>query len=355
MLVLVTALVFILLEERCSGGMFEFVGDLRHYAVATNNVYVATEDRLYQLTHDLRLVQSVTQRGVLEKAERLEDERFHRVPVPRGVDATFSVNVLLPYVENNTLVTCGVTDNDCGYCEVLDLMNISNIQYNEMFQVGPPWRKSASVAFLVTVQKSGRATENETYILSGVEQRGKNLTKSCTSGSDAVNLHNTNNNQTGLIFSINDQYTNIAIKTSNSIVEFVDGFQVGWIIYLFSNLPKDKSNSVRLIWLVGKDGKSGTLKSLRGATLSEASKLVASSVVPGGPQVLWSGVFSSGEGQTNTHLALFDISLGITGDNDADPVFCVTCKNDGKPDGKPDVSITRKVKIIALQHQESQQ
>lgn len=338
MLVLVTGLVFILRGEPCWGGKFEFVGNIRRYAVTTNNVYIATEDRLYQLSHDLGLIQSVTQRGVLEKAERLEEERFHRVPVPGGVDATFSVNVLLPYVENNTLVTCGVTDNECGYCEVLDLMNISNIQHSEMFQVGPPWKKSASVAFLVNVLKR----RNETYILSGVEQRDKILTKSCTSGLDAVTLHNTNNDQPGLIFSPNDDLTNPVIKTRDNSVKFVDGFQIGWIIYLFANLPK--SNSVRLIWLEGKEGKKYTLESLRGATLrvSEAEKgstLLASSLVPGGPQVLWSGVFSLGQDQTNTQLALFDISPNLEGKKDADPVFCVKCKNDGKTE----VSITRKV------------
>lgn len=341
MLILVTGLVFILCGEPCWAGMFEFVGDIRHYAVATNNVYIATEDSLYQLSHDLRLIQNVTQRGVLEKADRVEDQRFHRVPVPGGVDAIFRVNVLLPYVENKTLVTCGVTDNGCGYCEVLDLMNISYIQYSERFQVGPPWRKSASVAFLVKVQKSS----NETYILSGVEQREKTSTTSCTSGPDAVNLHSTNNDQPGAIFSLNDELNNAVIKTRNSHVEFVDGFQIGWIIYLFSNLPSgDKSNSVRLIWLEGKEGKSHTLQSLRGATLTvpeaeKGSKLLASSVVAGGPRVLWSGVFSLGQGQTNTQLVLFDISPDLTGKNDADPVFCFACTTNGHSD----VSIVRKV------------
>lgn len=343
MLVLVTGVVFILWGEPCWGGGFEFVGDIRHYAVATNHVYVATEDRLYQLSHDLRLIRSVTQRGVLVKAETLENERFYRVPVPGGVDAIFSVNVFLPYVENNTLFTCGVTDNECGYCEVLDLINISKILYNETFQLGPPWRKSASVAFLVNVQMR----RNETYILSAVEQRGKTITKSCTTGSDAVNLHNTKHSQFGGIFSLNDELDSLSIVTRNRTVdvEFVDGFQIGWIVYLFSNQPsRDKSNTVRLIWLEGKEGKSDTLKSLRGATLrvsegEEGSRLLASSVLPGGPQVLWSGVFSLGGGQTNTQLALFDISSDLTIKTNADPVFCVACKENEKSD----VSIMRKV------------
>lgn len=341
MLVLVTGLVFILWGEPCFGGTFEFGGGFRHYAVASNYVYVATADSLHQLSHDLRLIQSLNQRGVLEKDKLPENERFHRVPVPGGVDATFSVNVLLPYVENKTLVTCGVTDNDCGYCEVLNLMNISNIQHSEMFQVGPPWRKSASVAFLVNVQES----KNETYILSGIEQRGKPSTKSCTSGLDAVNLHNTRNDQVGSIFSTNSAKGSFPIKTVNRTVEFADGFQIGRIIYLFSNLPAgDKSNSVRLIWLEGEEGKKCTLSSLRGATLrvsevERGSKLLASSVVPGGQQVLWSGVFSLSADQTNTQLALFDVSPDLTRKGDEDPDFCVVCKN--RANSK--VSITRKV------------
>lgn len=341
MLVLVTGLVFILWGEPCWGGVFEFVGDIRHYAVATNSVYVATEDRLYQLSHDLRLIRSVTQRGVLVKAKKLEDERFYRDPVAGGADAVFRVNVLLPYVENNALFTCGVTDNECGYCEVRDMINISKIIYTETFQLGPPWRKSASVAFLVNVQ----TRRNETFILSAVEQQEEAITRSCTTGSDAVNLHNTKQGQFGGIFSPNEEFGSpvIARRNRSVRVQFVDGFQVDWIIFLFSNQPsRDKSNRVRLIWLEGKEGKSETLKSLRGAVLrlsedEEGSKLLDSSVVPGGPQVLWSGVFSLGQGQTNTQLALFDISPDLTVKTNADPVFCVACKDNEKAD----VSITK--------------
>lgn len=335
MLVLVTGLVFILWGAPCWGGVFEFVGDIRHYAVASNSVYVATEDGLYQLSHDLRLIRSVTQRGVLVKAEKVEDDRFSRVPVPGGADATFRVNVLLPYVEDDALFTCGVTDNECGYCEVRDMVNISKITHSETFQVGPPWRKSASVAFLVSVQTTRR---NETFILSAVEQQEKARTKSCTTGSEAVTLHNTQKGQFGEIFSPNEELGGPVIERRNIsvAVQFVDGFQIDWIIYLFFNQPsKGKSNSVRLIWLEAKKSKSETLKSLRGAILTvsedeEGSTLLASSAVPGGPRVLWSGVFSLGEGQTNTQLALFDIGPDLTLQTNADPVLCVACKGNEK-------------------------
>lgn len=330
MLVLVTGLVLILWGEPCWCGAFDLVGDIRHYAVAPNTVYVATEDRLYQLDHDLRLIQSVSQRGVLEEAERVEHQLFHRVSGTGGVNATFRVNVLLPYVENNTLLTCGVTDNECGYCEVLELTNISNVLHREPFQVGPTWNSSASVAFLVKVQKTGG---KETYVLSAVEQDNKRPSGNCTSGEHAVALHNTNNQQAGSIFSSRGELFSPLMNTvKKTNVEFVDGFQVNRTIYLFSNVPSgDKSSRVRLIWMEGEGGKAATLKSVRGATLrvpedAQDSKLLASSVVLGGPPLVWSGVFSVGGGQADTQLVLFDISPDTSGRKDVDPDFCVTCE-----------------------------
>lgn len=329
MLVLVAGLVFLLRgPPSCCGG-FTVVGDIRHYAVATNAVYIATEESLFQLSHDLRLIQTLTQRGTLYKAERVEDQQFHRVSGAAGANATFTVNVLLPYVENDTLVTCGVTDNEHGYCEVLDLRDISKVIYREAFQLGPPRGKSASVAFLVNVKKE----KNETYILSAVEQPEQSSTTSCTSKTEAVFLHNTNHQQHGFIFSPNDELTRAVIKTNNS-VEFVDGFQRGWIIYLFSNVHSgDQNNRVRLIWLKGEGGKAEIFKSLRGATLrvsaaDQGSRLVASSVVPGGPRTLWAGVFSGGRGATQ--LVLFDISPDLNKKMFEDPDFCPAGGNKAK-------------------------
>lgn len=329
MLVLLAGLVFILWgAPRCCDG-FTFAGHIRHYAVATNTVYIVTEDSLFQLSHDLRLIQELSQRGTLEKAERVENEKFHRVSGEAGANATFTVNVLLPYVENNTLVTCGVTDNEYGYCEVLDLWNISKVIHREAFQLGPLWRKSESVAFLVNVKKE----KNESYILSAVEQGNQSSTTSSTSGTEAVKLHNTNNQQHGGIFSPNAEFSGAAIKTNR--VEFVDGFQTGWIIYLFSNVPSGDKNRVRLIWLNGEGEKTEIFKSLRGATLrvsaaDQGSRLVASSVVPGGPRTLWTGVFSGGRGETQ--LVLFDISPDLNKTMFEDPDFCFARGNTANSD-----------------------
>lgn len=331
-MILLPGLLFILWREpaQClaAGGRFVFNGDIRQFAVAANTVYVATEVTLYQLNHDLTLVRNVTQRGVLKGASEPSDAQFYRTSATDVFNATFLVNVLLPFVENGTLISCGLTDNECGYCEVLDLRNISNVLYAEPIQVGPPRSSGASISFLVNVEK----TSNETYILTGIQQHeGKSTKTSCSSGSDAVNLHNTNNNQRGSIFSVIGDFSNPAFKSKGN-VQFVDGFQIDLIIYLFSNVPSGRSNKVRLIWLEGKTGKVQTLKSLRGATLSvsgggEGSRLLASSVIAGGAPVLWSGVFSVDGGQTNTELAVFDISPDLTGNTDADPDFCSACSS----------------------------
>lgn len=313
---------------RCLGkiGEFQFQGNFRLLAVATNNVYIATDEKLYQLSHDLSLVQSVTQRGILIDVRRMEGAEFRRQG--DNWNTTFLVNVLLPFVKNGTLISCGVTSNECGYCEVLDIKAISNVIHRERVLVGPPWYNSASVAFLVNVERT------ETYILTAIQQHDKPPAASYPNGYDAVYLYNTNDDQTGRIFSSIGELSWLSIKREgNRNVEFVDGFQVDSIIYLFSNLPsRDKSNKIRLIWLEGKHGKAETLDSLRGATLSisdagRSLRLLASSVVAGGPPRLWSGVFSVDGGDTNTQLVLFDISPDLADLPDTDPDFCIySCK-----------------------------
>ncbi|XP_051248763.1 plexin-C1 [Dicentrarchus labrax] len=334
-MILLPGLLFILWGEpaRCleEGGGFEFNGDIRQFAVSNNTVYIATEEKLYQLNHDLTLVRSLTQRGILVGAEQVEYSKFDRVSETEKWNATFSVNILLPFVEDDSLISCGMTE-ECGYCELLDLKNISNVRYKEHVQVGPPWHSRASVSFLVNVETR---TKTDTYILAAIQQYEDKSTKTkCSIESDTVNFYNTNNGQNGGIFSSNGELDNAAIKHEGS-VEFVDGFQINSTIYLFSNVPsKDKRNKVRLIWLEGKTDKAQTVKSLRGATLSISggaesdSRLLASSVIPGGPPVLWSGVFSADGGQTNTELVVFDISPDLTGDPDVDPDFCSSCRSD---------------------------
>ncbi|XP_018558410.1 plexin-C1 isoform X1 [Lates calcarifer] len=333
-MILLPGLLFILWggAARCLGedGGFTFDGDLRHFAVTTNTVYIATEEKLYQLNHDLTLVHSLTLRGILKGGNQQPDDvSFYRVSETASWNATFKVNVLLPFVENDTLISCGVIDKECGYCEVLDLKNISNLVHRESIQVGPLRSSNASVAVLVNLKKN---PTQDTYILTGVQQHQHNTEQSsCTSNIQTVNLQNTVEKQAGGIFSLNDDQLTPSIRSKGD-VEFVDGFQISSTMYLLSNvLSAAKSNNVRLIWLEGKTSKTQTYRSLRGATLSvseaggEGNRLLASSVIPGGPSVLWSGLFSVDGGQSNTELLVFDISPDLTGEDDSDPDFCSVC------------------------------
>ncbi|XP_039648380.1 plexin-C1-like [Perca fluviatilis] len=303
-MIVLPALLFILWgeEARCleENGGFTFDGDLRHFAVATNTVYIATAETLYQLSHDLTLVQSLTQRGILKGGCQM-DAQFSRVSETDERNATFSVNMLLPFVETETLISCGVIE--CGYCEVLDLKNISNVQYMENIQVGSPRRSSASIGFLVNVEE----TTTETYILTAIQQYEVKSTKSsCSTESEAVQLRNTNHKQYGTIFSEISEFSIDVIKRCpQGNAEFVDGFQISLTIYLFSNLPSsDTSNRVRLIL----------------AARAKQTKRRLSGRWGSDPHV--------DGGTTDTELLLFDISPPLTGDTDEDPDFCSVCSTD---------------------------
>ncbi|KAL3976653.1 hairy and enhancer of split 2/6/7 [Sarotherodon galilaeus] len=314
-------------------GGFTFDGNIRQFAVNSNTVYIATEERLYQLSHDLTVINSLTQRGILNTGNQQDDVQFYRVSDTAEWNATFSINVLLPFTSNDSLISCGVTDDNCSYCEVLDLKNISNLLYREKIQVGPLKSSSRSVSFLVDVKKK---LQTDTYILTAIQQnKEKPENNKCGINQQTVNLQDTDNKQGGGIFSIIDGASGTHGIKSKGDVEFVDGFQIKSTIYLFSNVLSAQTNRVRLIWLEGKKSKTDTFKSLRGATLSvsdgESSRLVASSVIPGEQPVLWSGVFSVDGGDTDTKLMVFDISPDYSRDTDKDPDFYTSVQSEVTP------------------------
>ncbi|XP_029016185.1 plexin-C1 isoform X2 [Betta splendens] len=333
-MVLLLALVVILSGEPAlclqEEGAFTLDGDIRQFAVTTDTVYIATEETLYQLSHSLTLVQSLSLRGVLKEGKSVEEAQFHRVSETTERNATFHVHVLLPFVANKSLVSCGATGNGCGYCEVLDLNNIKRVIHSERIQVGPLRRSSGSVAFLMNIENGG------TYILTALRKNERQSNK-CNTGYNTVNIYDTSDDQRGGIFSVADTQ---ATPLIDSDVEFVDGFQINSTVYLLSNVQSGlRNNKVRLVWLTTNSSKTHTLKSLRGATLvvadgAESSRLVASSVIPGEPPVLWSGVFSVDGGQTNTELVVFDISPDLTGAVDPDPDFCYGTCTGSKPTPK---------------------
>ncbi|XP_023205541.1 plexin-C1-like [Xiphophorus maculatus] len=324
-------------------GSFSFEGNIQQVSVATNSVYIATEEKLYQLSHDLTLLHSLTQRGILKDDNGLGDVEFHRISETDLLNARFSVNILIPFASNDTVVSCGVTNNYCGYCEILDLKNISKLVYSEFIQVGPQRSSSGSVSFLVDVKEDSGQTE--TYILTAIKNPSDKT--ECSDDLKTINLQNTDHKQPGEIFSWSGRSGVKPGIQTEADVEFVDGFQINSTVYLFSNVASGgKTNKVRLIWLQAQTNKTQTLESLHGATLSSSggSRLLASSVVPAGQQVLWSGVFSVDGGESNTELLLFDVSPDLSREKNRDPDFFYTSKSTYF------WSKTLKPKVVLLKH-----
>ncbi|XP_010898435.4 plexin-C1 isoform X1 [Esox lucius] len=271
-----------------------FDGEVRDFAVGDTFVYVVTDDRLYQLNHHFT---NVTTR-----------EEHH-----------FRVNILLPFIKNKTLITCG--SKTCGYCEILDLNNISKSVHFEDILVGSSSR-SSSIGFIVDVG-------TESFIMAGNSKAVNSV--SCPDNKFFLVLRNTQEGQNGGTFSISDDGSTSYIDTrKKESFHFVDGFQISSYIYLFSNVPEE--HNVRLTWFRGTTGKAATLKSFRGANLwccddMERRRLLSSSVIPSPsvPQgkVLWAGVFTGNHtlDPVNTVLAVFDISPSAEQTTDPDLCF----------------------------------
>ncbi|XP_027899862.1 plexin-C1-like [Xiphophorus couchianus] len=273
--------------------------DIQQVAVANNSLYVATVKTLY--------------RWVNLNVDPSQSPETAQLP------ANFSIYVFL-FDKNNRLISCGVNEKRNCYCEIRDQKNIKKTVYSKSIQVGPQRSSSGSVSFLVDVKEDSGQTE--TYILTAIKNP-RDKTK-CSTDLKTINLQNTDQNQPGEIFSWSGQSGDKPGIQTEADVEFVDGFQINSTVYLFSNVASGgKTNKVRLIWLQAKTNKTQTLESLHGATLSSSggSRLLASSVVPGGQQVLWSGVFSVDGGESNTELLLFDVSPDLSREANTDPDF----------------------------------
>lgn len=300
-------------------GGYDFGQDIHQFVVAAGHVYVATDDGLHQLSHDWRQNQTVSLSGVWKGVGM-----FERVSEANEKNATFRVNVLLPFVRNRTLVTCGVIDKDCEYCEIRNLSDISEVIHREQAKVGPLWRSSASVAILVKVTQNQR--RSETYILTA-EEHPRQSNGNCGETQNTLSLLNTNDEQFGNIFSVVSHSSNTVVDyKGSSNVKFVDGFQIGAAIYfIFSqhNITKE----ARLLWFEGNKGKLESLQGIRGGILApteagrNATQVVASSLVPGVTPVLWVGVFAVGGEETNTQLVLFDISSDLKSRTEIDAEF----------------------------------
>ncbi|XP_016135479.1 plexin-C1-like [Sinocyclocheilus grahami] len=267
--------ILLLLKYCICSDMQDFDGDIKDFVVGDRKLFVLTDHRLHQMRHDL-----------------YEEKRK---------DIT-RVNILVAFDLNGTLITCGTFED--GYCEVLDINDITDsIHYESNILVGPR-QNEKSVAFI-----SGR------YLLVGKKDDDVKAQDTIYS---VVSLRSTLESQKGGIFSKTAELSDAVIQSTTRDVEFVDGFQrvSPSESYLFLNAKTDSERKVLVLWMNSSKGKKiDIIKSLQAATIRCCSDkvrpvLVACTVIPSVNRVIWAGVFSAQNQQDpeNSALALYDIS-----------------------------------------------
>ncbi|XP_016411759.1 uncharacterized protein LOC107743150, partial [Sinocyclocheilus rhinocerous] len=215
------------------------------------------------------------------------------------------VNILVPFDANSTLITCGAFKD--GYCEVLDINDITNSIYYESNILIGPRQGEKSVAFIA-------GTSSSTYLLVGKKDDDA---KAQDTRYSVVSLWNTLQSQAGGIFSIFAEGSDTIIQSTVRDVEFVGGFQrvSPSESYLFLNVKTGSERKVLVLWMNSSKGKKREIiKSLQAATIRCCSDkarpvLVACTVIPSVNSVIWAGVFSAQNQQDpeNSALALYDI------------------------------------------------
>ncbi|XP_036432623.1 plexin-C1-like [Colossoma macropomum] len=261
---------------------FSVKGEIRNFAVGNGKVFVVTDSQLLQMRLDL----------VEEKHKDISNHTHHQV------------NILLPFDANKTLITCGTSD--CGYCELLDINDISRSLYREDVTVGPSVNKS-SVSFIVDFDEG-----NGTYMLVAREK----VPDHCDSVG-GVSLRNTLDSQIGGIFS-KAASSNEASISPQSDAEWIDGFQSSppSHSYLLMNVKSGTGPAVVVLRMKNSRSKTEMTRSLQGAVLQccddkDRKKLLSSSaVLSSGSPLLWAGIFTAQEAHDpqNTALAIYDLS-----------------------------------------------
>ncbi|XP_026065497.1 uncharacterized protein LOC113048145 [Carassius auratus] len=275
----------LLLKYCISGEMVNFDSDIKDFVVGNSKLFVLTDHRLHQLSHNLY----EENRKDITKAS--EHNR---------------VNILVPFGANSTLITCGTFNN--GYCEVLDINDITKSIYYESDLLIGPRQDEKSVAFIT-------GTSSSRYLLVGKKDDDANPQDTRYS---VVSLWNTLDSQFGGIFSRIAEGSDAMIQSTVRDVEFVDGFQRDSPSesYLFLNTKTDSERKVLVLWMNSSKGrKTEIIKSLQASRIRCCSDkarpvLVASTVIPSVNRVIWAGVFSAQNQQDpeNSALALYDIS-----------------------------------------------
>ncbi|KAF4114321.1 hypothetical protein G5714_004544 [Onychostoma macrolepis] len=274
-------LVGLLLKYGICDDVVNFDGDIKDFVVANSTLFVLTDHRLHQMRYDL----------YEEKRKDITDAPHHN-----------RVNILVPFDANGTLITCGTFED--GYCEILDINDITNsIYYENNILVGPQ-QNEKSVAFIAGM-----------YLLVGKKDDDP---KPQDTRYSVVSLWNTLQSQPGGTFSRAAEGSDAIIQSTVRDVQFVDGFQrvSPSESYLFLNAKTDSERKVLVLWMnSSKVKKIDIIKSLQAATIRCCGDkvrpvLVASTVIPSVNGVIWAGVFSAQNQQDpeNSALALYDIS-----------------------------------------------
>ncbi|KAK3558276.1 hypothetical protein QTP86_013929 [Hemibagrus guttatus] len=280
--------VFIFLKGTFCTSVYNFNGVIRHFAVENSKVFVATDSQLHQMRHDL----------VEEKIKDISNTMHQN-----------ALSILLPFEKNGTLITCGTSD--CGYCEVLDINDITQTIHRETSMPFVALVNESSFAFLVDVSTSD--TRTDIYMLVGREYKDDDEINNGCIVEPGVTLRNTLRTQHGDIFS---KTGSTAAEASIKIhgVEWVDGFQVSsqFQTYLFANIIS--GSKVVLLKMENRVDKPKITKSLNVATLRcckdlPRQKLVASTLLPK-PSLLWMGIFTAElpKHPENTVLAIYNIT-----------------------------------------------
>ncbi|XP_067283594.1 plexin-B2-like [Pseudorasbora parva] len=280
--------VLVLLKHCICDDVVNFDGDIKDFVVGKSKLFVLTDHQLHQMRLDLSE----------EKRKDITNATHQN-----------TVNILVPFDDNDTLITCGTIRD--GYCEVLDLSDITkSIYYESGISVGPT-QNEKSVVFIT-------GTGNSRYLLVGKKDHDGKKDDDGKSPYPVISLWNTLQSQVGGIFSNIDDGSTLFIQSTARDVEFVDGFQrvSPSELYLFLNAKTDSERKVHVLWMdSSKDKKTDIYKSLQAVTIQCCSDkarpvLVASTVIPSVSAVIWAGVFSVQDQQDpeNTALALYDIS-----------------------------------------------
>ncbi|XP_026064810.1 plexin-C1-like [Carassius auratus] len=277
--------ILVLLKYCICDDVHDFDGDIKDFVVGNSKLFVLTDHQLHQMSLDL----------TEEKSKDITKATEHN-----------RVNILVPFDENSTLITCGTFKE--GYCEVLDINDITNSIYYESNTLIGPRQDEKSVAFIA-------GTSSSRYLLVGNKDDDA---KPQDARYSVVTLLSTSQSQPGGIFSKNAEGSDAFIESTVRDVEFVDGFQrvSPSESYLFLNTKTDSERKVVVLWMNSSKGsKIEIIKSLQASRIRCCSDkarpvLVASTVIPSVNRVIWAGVFSAQNQQDpeNSALALYDIS-----------------------------------------------